>query len=807
MIPNQAGDSALSADAGVTVAEGVIWLSNARLALGFSLSSGRWLSICRGSPGGTAGAVDLTAAGEGMPLVLLRVGGQRAYEGVVRTSRAFELVDAQEIGWQTRLLTVDARPVGQGMALELACAEGDWRLTAIFYLAHGTDTVVRSLRLAYGGEGEVLLRDARLPLPPLAVRDERPLWVEAPGYPVVSHVAAADLPEGVWPGLDSRTQTAPGQVQHAVDAPGSQAGLVGVYDPADRAALLLWPFSTTEFSILELEKRADGLRFCQWLLLAERAARGVTVEVGEQFARSASGEPAGAGVQYLRLAQSGWDEILAAWQPWFETVGLSVPTDRPAWAEGTAIYEAHVGRAPFLGGLSYQPYPTVDDLARDLPRIRGLGFEVLQLMPHWPFCGYTVHRYEDIDTQYGQAGPLKEMIQAAHHLGLRVILDVVLHGAIDREIVRWNMQQFGPRYDFIFGEWLVRADECSWYRQQHPEWFMQDEDGGGARVYTWAFDHAHPGFQEYLVNVLRSYLDGLGVDGFRFDAPTWNSMPNWRRGQPDRPSAAYYASHPMLLRVRQALKASHPQALLFTEPGGPLFRSSMDLTYNYDEEWLSGSLLEVVSPRGYAGSRTCCQQPLTASQVAAWMHHRQQTLPPGSETVHHLDSHDTFWWGELAQFRREAFGDQAARAMFAFFALCGGGIMVYAGAEQGSEDFYRALLHLRQGQSALRRGTCDFLAVRSDHPRVLAWLRAWQDQRLIVVIHLGAQPVQTALHILPGALPLDGAAHCLVADLLAGEGAAQDGERRLPVDELTHLPLDLPPFAVRVLRVTPAPGG
>ena len=489
---------------------------------------------------------------------------------------------------------------------------------------------------------------------------------------------------------------------------------------------MLWPHSTSEFSILEVEKREWGVGFTQWLFLAARFVSGMTVEAGRQ---------------YVRLFHGDWEAALRARQGWYAGVGLQVPLDRPAWCEGASIYEVHVGRAPFLEGAAYEPYPTVADLTRDLPRIAGLGFEVIQVMPHWPFCGYTVHDYHQIEQQYGDERELRQMIAAAHRLGLRVILDVVLHGCVDREIVRWDMAQLDPRYHFIFGEWLRLASERSPYRTEHPDWFMQDEQGETARIYTWAFDLANPSFQEFFISVLRTYLENLQVDGFRFDAPSWNCMPNWTRGLPYRASAAYYAAYHLLKRARQEIRRSHPQALFYTEPEGPLFRSIMDLTYNYTEEWISGSLMPVRSPRGYAGSRTYTGERLTAREIAQWLHQRRLALPPGAQTVHHLDSHDTFWWGEKAQFRREAFGEAAARALFAFFALQDGGIMVYTGAERGSEEMVRRLLQLRLVEPALRRGECDFLAVSCDQAQVLPLLRTHAGEHAIPLINLGEVPV------------------------------------------------------------------
>jgi glycosidase len=577
-------------------------------------------------------------------------------------------------------------------------------------------------------------------------------------------------------------------VQHSVDAPGSVSGLVAVDNPENGTSLLCWSFSTSEFTIQELEKRAGSVRFATWIFLADRFTKGHTVEGGRQ---------------YLRLHHGAWNEAAAHWQDWFDQVSLKTPA-RPDWTEGTAIYEVHVGRAPFLDGISYEPYPTMADLVDDVPRIAGMGFEVIQVMPHWPFCGYTVHDYYQIEKQYGEPDQLKALTALAHRLGLRVILDVVLHGCVDREIIRWDMSVLDPRYHFIFGEWLKAADERSWYREAHPEWFMQDEEGNTARIYTWAFDHLNPSYQEYLIGALKYYLDEIHVDGFRFDAPTWNCIPNWKPGLPYRPSAAYYGCHQLLQRIRQEVKASYPHALLYTEPSGPLFRNTMDLTYNYDEEWLSGSLVDVVSERGFAGARLYTGEKISARQAAEWLQYRRLSLPRGSQTVHHLDSHDTFWWGEKAQFRREAFGVAASQALFAMYAFLDGGIMNYAGAEQGSEDFYHKVLHLRQNTPALRYGACDYLAVQADPDQVLALLRSHEGAHFIPVINLSPEPVTARLTLPREEMGLRQDCETLVYDVfnhqpVFPEGSPNPRHRISPGD--ARIVVDLPAYGIRVLQI------
>jgi hypothetical protein len=764
--------------------EDFLTFGNEQLALRFSLRSGHWIGLIDSSTGqwhvGREGLEEAT--------LILRVNGERTYPGVVRNSRVYDLKGAQDIGTQTTYKDHQAICLDREAALEISAQEGDWILTSNFTLSPQSDTFSRDLRLTYLGEEELLLRDVRMMVPQISVGEAKETLVEAPDYPVKSHFPLTELPEGIWEGLDSRTLTRPGKVQHSIDAPGSVVGLVALHNPKAEVSLMCWPHSTSEYSIMELMRENERVDLVHWLFLADRFTKRHTLEAGRQ---------------YVRFNHGGWNEAMKRFQGWYETIDFGVPKDRPEWCRGVAIYEVHVGKAPFKEDRSYEPYPAMSDLAQDLPRIANMGFEVIQVMPHWPFCGYTVHDYHDIDLQYGAEDELKAMVQRAHELGLKVILDIVLHGCADKEIIHWDMEQFGSYYDFIFKEWLRLADERSRYRDEHPEWFMKDEQGEIAKVYTWAFDPANRSYQDFIIDVLKHYISDLGVDGFRFDAPTWNCMPNWDRGLPYRASASYYGAYHLLMRVRKAIKEFHPEALLYTEPSGPLFRHSMDVNYNYDAEWLTGSFMEVVSERGYAGARMYGERRINAKDVARWLHFQRLALPADSITVQHLDSHDTFWWGELAQFRHEAFGIEASRALFAMFALQDGGIMNYVGAERGSEAFYRQLLRLRQNNPVLRYGDCDILAIECSADMVLPFLRTYRGDHLIPLINLADAEAEFQLKLPISQLDLEPSIVCTVRDIFNEEVLSVEGENQFPVEALEELHVDLPAYGLRILQIRP----
>jgi glycosidase len=518
--------------------------------------------------------------------------------------------------------------------------------------------------------------------------------------------------------------------------------------------LLIWPFSRTIPAFTFVQRGDWGVWLTHRFMVPCRLRQGQSVEAGSQFLRLERGDLAAA----LGRFQGFWDEA-----------GVRLEGETPAWGQDARIYEVHLGRKSFAQGVVYEPYPEIARLIEDLPRIAGLGFNIVQLMPRFPFPNYSVHDYLDIDTQYAPKADLIRMIRRAHELNLRVFLDVTMHGVADKTTNQGAIFDHHP--------WLTA----------HPDWFEWTEDGRLARTYTYSFDHASPGFRDFITQVFSTYVRDLDVDGFRVDAVTWNFFPNWAANLPRPGYESIYGSAAMFERVRREVRKIKPDTVFYTESTGPLFRTAFDLSYNYDEKEFWAALIPVISKRGYAGGTA---PAINARELAEWLEMRRAVLPRGSIKVHHADSHDSYEWGGLGQFRREAFGVDGARLLFAFSALIDGGVMNYAGAEQGSEEFYGKVLALREAIPALKDGDCDYLAVRPANDRVFAPLRSYRGQQALPVLSFSTEPIRTELPL--EALHLDPNAAYTLREEFSGVTRTALGR------ELARLPVDLPPYGVQL---------
>lgn len=128
---------------------------------------------------------------------------------------------------------------------------------------------------------------------------------------------------------------------------------------------------------------------------------------------------------------------------------------RGARREGQVIYEMHIG--------TYSREGTYTAAARRLARLSELGITVIELMPVNEFPGRFNWGYDGVDLfapchVYGRPDDLRAFVDAAHALGLAVILDVVYNhlgpdgnylGAYSSDYsARDNPTEWGDRMNF-----------------------------------------------------------------------------------------------------------------------------------------------------------------------------------------------------------------------------------------------------------------------------------------------------------------------------------------------------------------------
>jgi glycosidase len=742
--------------------DGKVHFSDERLELAFDRKTGRWLSLRDTVTGG-----EVLREGAHQAPVVLTVGG------VSTATRARgqvpSVVDAAPVGASAVCTGYQAR----GSTLALDTRDGDWLLRHGFTLtsdAHARARVDRTLRIEYQGTGEALLRCIEVRIPPADLGPAKDCFVEAPAYPTKAHQPLTSLPYGEpWKRMIS-------PIGHA--APGWTTGFFAIDNPGRPLTLGLWVFDDKESCDPRVVRGDHGTRVSHVVDLAGRFRKGTAVEWDGQ---------------HILVAHAPWQEAMHGFQDWYDEIGWKVPADIPEWSRSMVLYNCPIGDLPNFD----HGYRDMDALAASLPRLKELGFTAFYIMPHLPLPAYNPVDYFNVDLQYGSAEGLKRLVRRAHELDLKAMLDVVIHGVIDRELVKVNTV-YSSESAF---EGFPLPERHPW-RDEHPEWFMKTEYGTPAATFTWSFDHANESFRDFMAGVFAFYVREFDVDGFRVDAPTWVPFPNWAEGLPYRASASIYGSAALFERARTVVSGIKPGVLFYSEAPGPVFMRGFDTVYNYDMQWLYSALLMPKSDKGYLYIAAFPDERITAADLGPWLEQQRLARPRGAFTVQHLDSSDSHGWSN-SQFRKEVFGEAAARALFLFNVAIAGPIHMLAGAEVGMEDFYRNVFRVKRSLPALDRGSVDFLAVQADDPHVFTPLRVLDEQVVIPVINISDSPTETTFTVPPSALPRRANAFRVVDRMNGSPLMGPSGAVWTPT-EVGRMRVQLAAFQGRMLEILPA---
>jgi len=169
----------------------------------------------------------------------------------------------------------------------------------------------------------------------------------------------------------------------------------------------------------------------------------------------------------------------------------------------TVIYEIHVGT--FARSDPQRP-GTFAEIERRLPYLAALGVGAIELMPVSAFptelsWGYNTTNPFAVEGSYGGPDGLRALVDAAHGLGIGVIIDVTYNHLGPAELDLW---QFDGWQDNDLGGIYFYNDPRAW-----TPWGENRPDYGRAEVRAYLRDNALMWFEELKV-------DGLRLDGTKY---------------------------------------------------------------------------------------------------------------------------------------------------------------------------------------------------------------------------------------------------------------------------------------------------
>jgi len=170
----------------------------------------------------------------------------------------------------------------------------------------------------------------------------------------------------------------------------------------------------------------------------------------------------------------------------------------PEMESAPLVYEAHIGMGTENEGVGTY----LEFRQQVLPRIRKAGYNTLQLMaiqehPYYGSFGYHVSSLFAPSSRFGTPYELKMLIDEAHGMGIRVVMDIVHSHAVKNEIEGLGLYDGSPYQFFHDGP-----------RRNHVAWD------------SLCFNYGKDEVIHFLLSNIHYWMKDFRFDGFRFDGVT-----------------------------------------------------------------------------------------------------------------------------------------------------------------------------------------------------------------------------------------------------------------------------------------------
>jgi len=386
-------------------------------------------------------------------------------------------------------------------------------------------------------------------------------------------------------------------------------------------------------------------------------------------------------------------------------VDVSGVTARPSpdWLLNGTIYEIFPRDFSVSGNLN--------GVTAQLDELHSLGVNILWTMPIHPIgekfrkgefgSPYSVRDYYAVDPNYGTVDDYQRLVSEAHKRGMKVIMDLV-------------------------------ANHTAWdsVMMKHPEFYKHDARGKMIPpMPEWtdvaALNYGSPALRQYMIAMLKYWIQTCDVDGFRCDSAAMLPTDFWEQ-------------------IRTELAKVKPDIMMLAEASKPeLLTNAFDIDYSWP---LLSTMNDVFIHNA------------PASNIRrSWEESRAQ-FPRDALHLRISDDHD-----EARAVAR--YGLNGALAASALMFTLDGVPLIYNGMEAGDTaesdgaalfdkqniswhpkehpelpGIYHDLIQLRHQYAALRNSRVDWLD-NSDETRLLTFLRADDKDELLVVINFSNRPL------------------------------------------------------------------
>jgi alpha-amylase len=373
------------------------------------------------------------------------------------------------------------------------------------------------------------------------------------------------------------------------------------------------------------------------------------------------------------------------------------------WAATTNIYEVNIRQ--------YTPEGNFAAFAKHLPRLSQMGVEVLWLMPIFPISKekkqgtlgsyYACSSYTNTNPEFGTAKDFKALVQQAHELGMKIMLD-------------WVGNHTG--YDH---EWTTA----------NPGYFKTNETGEFFDSHGWVdvidLNYENQSMRRAMIEAMQYWVTTYDIDGFRCDMAHLVPIDFWRQAR--------------------TLVDQQKPLLWLAETEEPAYHQVFDITFT----WRFLHLLEDIY-RGHAA----------ATDLLTLVEAYDSEFPEDAMRLYFISNHDE---NSHSGSEYERLGN-AVRACAVLCLTAANGIpLLYSGQEIPNkkrilffdkdtidwtsqcmlEDFYATLLRLRKNNTALSANDPNnqlvVVQTNDQHKTVIAFIRKSATDAILVMVNLSGK--------------------------------------------------------------------
>jgi alpha-amylase len=388
-----------------------------------------------------------------------------------------------------------------------------------------------------------------------------------------------------------------------------------------------------------------------------------------------------------------------------KTTKMDLPND---WKHSTNIYEVNVRQ--------YTKEGTFRAFEKEMPRLKEMGVKTLWFMPITPIAQknkkgtlgsqYAAQDYTAINPEFGTMEDFKHLVDEAHKMGFKVIID-------------WVANHTG--WDHV-------------WTKTNPEYYLIDPKTNDFQIASGMddiieLDYKNPALRQAMIDAMKFWVKETNIDGFRCDLASWVEVDFWEQARPEVEKIK------PLFYLGEFDELDNPEY-------GKVFDASyiwtwMHKTKEYNEGKISFAELKDLLMR-YSN--------IGDSSMRAWF----------------TSNHDENTWNGTEY---EKYGDLAKP--LAVFSITWNGVpLIYNGQElplktkrleffekdpipwNGKyelQDFYKTLLNLKSRNIALRGGdpaVKTYLLKTSADDKVMAYVRKNGKEEVLTVLNFSKEDVQ-----------------------------------------------------------------